>query len=388
MPTADSLAYATMWGVISASAFLIGSVLGVSFDTSAPTRSKLMAFGGGALIVASAVEVFSPVIAKHGGLATSKQWVIIIFGFVGALVYAGFETLLNHLMHRAEQHEQQGRSQPPPHEQQSFPSGHGQPVALRTSLRFRDLRSSAERATLGLTLGLGQSSSAKEGVRELAVELVGSAHGAGSAARPATVPASSSAPSLQYPLALTPGESRSALVGASHGATAEGKQASFMVWLGCFIDSIPESLVIGILANEGNAGSLAAFVLGVFLANLPEAMSASEKMKLCGVPPRQIVLMWSAIVLWTGVGSFLGALAFPARSGHHADVRAHVEGAIEGLAGGQLLSLVSNTILPEAYAEAGHTGSSVGLCCMLGFLSVMMVTVAVQDVANEEYTPA
>ena len=47
--------------------------------------------------------------------------------------------------------------------------------------------------------------------------------------------------------------------------------------------------------------------------------------------------------------------------------------------GGQLLSLVSNTILPEAFAEAGHKGSTVGLCCMLGFLCVTTVTVIVQD---------
>jgi len=165
--------------------------------------------------------------------------------------------------------------------------------------------------------------------------------------------------------------------------SASGKQASFMVWLGVFVDAIPESQVIGILANRGDPAQLTAFVLGVFLANLPEAMSAAQKMMLCGVPRLQIICMWGAITIWTGLGAVIGSLLFPVHDDSDSSSTAMIEAAIEGLAGGQLLSLVSNTILPEAYAEAGHQGSIVGFCCMLGFLTVTMVTVIVQD-ANYE----
>ena len=137
-----------------------------------------------------------------------------------------------------------------------------------------------------------------------------------------------------------------------------------MIWLGILIDAVPESFVIGILSNGGDASSMLNFVLGVFLANFPEAMSSSGVMKRCGLRSRTIVLMWTAIVAWTALGAALGALLFPPGSEGKEVLRA----SIEGVCGGAMLTMIAETVLPEAFEQGG---SVVGLSCLFGFLAAL-----------------
>ena len=155
-----------------------------------------------------------------------------------------------------------------------------------------------------------------------------------------------------------------------------GKQASVLFVAASFIDAIPESLVIGIYSNDGDPSTLVTFVLGVFLAQLPTAMSAAEKMLMSGVSPARIMMMLAPITIWTGLGAMLGSVIFSPDSEEDFGMKI-AEAAMEGLAGGMLLSLVANTILPEAFAEAGSKGSVVGFCTMLGFLSLMIMGVLI-----------
>merc|ERR1711869_99854 len=59
-------------------------------------------------------------------------------------------------------------------------------------------------------------------------------------------------------------------------------QAAVMIWFGILIDAVPESVVLGVLASTASQSSLVTFVIGVFLSNLPEAMSSSGTMKAHG----------------------------------------------------------------------------------------------------------
>ena len=45
--------------------------------------------------------------------------------------------------------------------------------------------------------------------------------------------------------------------------------------------------------------------------------------------------------------------------------------AIEGLCGGAMLTMISNTALPEAFEQGGDV---VGLSCLLGFLTAVTVS--------------
>ena len=142
----------------------------------------------------------------------------------------------------------------------------------------------------------------------------------------------------------------------------EQSSVAFSIWLGILIDGVPESMLIGFMQSEGQLSI--AFVVAVFLANFPEAMSSSGVMKRCGLRSRTIVLMWTAIVAWTALGAALGALLFPPGSEGKEVLRA----SIEGVCGGAMLTMIAETVLPEAFEQGG---SVVGLSCLFGFLAAL-----------------
>jgi len=161
-----------------------------------------------------------------------------------------------------------------------------------------------------------------------------------------------------------------------------GRHRAVMIWLGILIDAVPESLVIGIIINQSAVGgdssadrsSRAAaaalpFVIGVFLSNLPESMSSSGSMKQHGMRVSTIVLMWLTTTILTAVGACLGAVLFPpALSGDHAAELAVV--SVEGLAAGAMLTMIAQTMMPEAFEQGGDI---VGLSCLAGFLCALSV---------------
>jgi CRP-like cAMP-binding protein len=152
-----------------------------------------------------------------------------------------------------------------------------------------------------------------------------------------------------------------------------GGGAALAIWLGIALDGIPESLIIGMLvviAAESATTMSLAFIAGVFLANLPEAMSSAVTMKRQGSSLGKVFWMWMSLCVMTGIGALVGALAFPA----------HPEGAlqyfifgIEGLAAGAMLTMIAETMLPEAFEHGG--GTIVGLSTLIGFLAALGIKV-------------
>jgi len=153
-----------------------------------------------------------------------------------------------------------------------------------------------------------------------------------------------------------------------HGGRAG---AALAIWLGIGLDAIPESLVIGMLvvtaAAEGTSISLA-FIMGVFLANLPEAMSSAVTMRKSGMKVRKVLLMWISLCLLTGIGALLGAMIFPP---HPEGWLVYFVFGIEGLAAGAMLTMIAETMLPEAYEQGG--GGITGLSTLAGFLAALAV---------------
>ncbi|MFC2172030.1 cyclic nucleotide-binding domain-containing protein [Acidobacteriota bacterium] len=147
--------------------------------------------------------------------------------------------------------------------------------------------------------------------------------------------------------------------------------AAMAIWLGIALDGIPESLVIGMLvitAAAQNTSMSLAFIAGVFLANLPEAMSSAVTMQKNGMKMRRIMLMWSSLCIMTGVGALIGASIFPP----HPDgfMQLFIFG-IKGLAAGAMLTMIAETMLPEAFEQGG--GTIVGLSTLAGFLAALAV---------------
>lgn len=152
-----------------------------------------------------------------------------------------------------------------------------------------------------------------------------------------------------------------ALPTASETAAAlpTGGHVAMAIWLGILLDGIPESLVIG--ANILHGKVSLALVAGVFISNFPEALSSSVGMRRQGMRWSRVFWMWTSITVLTGVGAALGAVAFRGAP-------PMLLSAIEGVAAGSMLTMIAETMLPEAYAKGG---SITGLSTLLGFLTAI-----------------
>jgi ZIP family zinc transporter len=133
--------------------------------------------------------------------------------------------------------------------------------------------------------------------------------------------------------------------------------------IGALIDGIPESIAIGVSMIAGGAVSTAA-VIAIFLSNLPEGMSSSAGMKKAGRSAKYIFTVWSAIAVISGIASLLGFSVFRMFS-------TEVISATVAVAAGAILTMLSNTMMPEAFEE-GH--DFVGIITVLGFLAAFLLT--------------
>ncbi len=158
------------------------------------------------------------------------------------------------------------------------------------------------------------------------------------------------------------------------GAQTHGG-APMAIWLGLLIDGIPESFVIGagflaLLAAKLVSGTDPSFtevlpytlIAGLFLSNFPEALSASMGMKKSGMSTAKILFMWMSLVLIVAIGALIGY--YIGSSIPHV-----IEIGIEGLAAGAMLTMIAQTMIPEAI----HLGGSrvVGLSTLIGYLSAI-----------------
>lgn len=136
----------------------------------------------------------------------------------------------------------------------------------------------------------------------------------------------------------------------------ENRGAPLAIWLGITLDGIPESLVIGASMIEAQLGI--ALIVGLFLSNFPEALSSSMGMRRQGMSKRRVLLMWSSLMLFTGIGAALGSRFFVGAA-------PEAFALVQGLAAGAMLTMIAETMLPEAYFKGG---SVVGMSTLAGFL--------------------
>ena len=126
------------------------------------------------------------------------------------------------------------------------------------------------------------------------------------------------------------------------GAQTEGSPLAIV--LGSVLDGIPESFVLGLTVLQG--GVSVSLLAGVALSNLPEGMSSSSGLKAAGWPQGRVVLMWSAVVLVSALAAAAGYAMLDPASGRTGAL-------VQAFAGGALLAMLADTLLPEAYAVEG-----------------------------------
>jgi len=159
--------------------------------------------------------------------------------------------------------------------------------------------------------------------------------------------------------------------GAKHRKRSGGRQPSEQddsgsgaaIAVGALLDGIPESIVIGLSMLKGGTVSTVA-VIAIFLSNIPEGLSSAAGMKKAGRSATYIFGVWGAIALASGIASVVGYTAF---QGFSADVVA----ATTAIAAGAILSMLVDTMIPEAFEEAHDFA---GLITVAGFLAAFVLS--------------
>ena len=136
------------------------------------------------------------------------------------------------------------------------------------------------------------------------------------------------------------------------------------ILLGTVLDGVPESIVIGI-STIGGSGISTAMVVAVFLSNIPEALTSSKGLLVSGWRKTSIIGLWLVVIAMSVLSALFGYYVF-------ADVSGLIKAFILSFAGGAILTMLADTMIPEAYRESGKL---TGLVVVLGFSMAYLLTV-------------
>lgn len=133
--------------------------------------------------------------------------------------------------------------------------------------------------------------------------------------------------------------------------------------IGSLLDGIPEAIVIGVSMIAAGTVSMVA-VVAIFLSNIPEGLSSSAGMKKAGRSKTYIFGIWSGIAVICGIAAWIGYTVFSQFSNE-------VIAATNAVAAGAILTMLADTMIPEAF-ESAHNFS--GLITVVGFLASFILS--------------
>lgn len=125
---------------------------------------------------------------------------------------------------------------------------------------------------------------------------------------------------------------------------------------------MPESIILGMGLAIGGAINLA-FLVAVFISNLPEGVAGAINLEAAGYPRGKVLGMWVLLVAVSAVCAGLGVGRLPEADGRMA----------QAFAAGAMLTMLADAMMPEAFQ---HGGKTVGLFTALGFLLAAVLSVA------------
>jgi ZIP family zinc transporter len=154
--------------------------------------------------------------------------------------------------------------------------------------------------------------------------------------------------------------------GAARTAIAAGKGeggSGAAMFLGALLDGIPEAFILGLGLALGGQISVA-FVAAIFVSNIPQGLAGTTSLQEAGASGRRITVMWTVLTVACGAASLLGYLV--------ADSLTHLGTYASAFAGGAVLMMLADSMIPESYRHGGRT---VGLLTVVGFLVAGVLTV-------------
>jgi ZIP family zinc transporter len=155
-------------------------------------------------------------------------------------------------------------------------------------------------------------------------------------------------------------------MGAGERKSMGGEQeegSPLAIVLGIVLDGIPESAAIGVALIEGDKIGIA-FVVAVFLSNLPESLSASSGLRKAGRSSGWIIRLWLFV-------SVVCALAAMLAFGLLDETDQNLIAFCLAFAAGAILAMLASTMMPEAFE---HAGRAVALVTVVGFALGFAIT--------------
>ena len=143
----------------------------------------------------------------------------------------------------------------------------------------------------------------------------------------------------------------------------QGSGSALALVLGIVLDGIPESVVLGLTLLEGSGVSVA-MLAAVFLSNLPEAVAATTGLSASGWRASRVLGLWCLVVAVSGLAAVAG---YGLLDGASPSVVAFVL----AFAGGAILTMLADTMMPEAFAKGGKW---VGVVTTLGFATAFAIS--------------
>lgn len=137
----------------------------------------------------------------------------------------------------------------------------------------------------------------------------------------------------------------------------EKSGSGLAIAVGALLDGVPESIVLGLSLVGGGGVSVVVFA-AIAISNLPEGLSSAAGMKNAGRSARYVFGVWGGIALASALAAALGNLAL-------ADASPATVGFITTIAAGAILTMLADTMIPEAFEKA-HAFT--GVITAAGFL--------------------
>ena len=150
----------------------------------------------------------------------------------------------------------------------------------------------------------------------------------------------------------------------AHQARTEGtKGGGQAIALGALLDGLPESFVLGASLVSGPGVSVS-FLVAVLLSNLPEGLAGARDLRQEGHSERWIMSLWIGVAVASGISAAIGFAVL-------GSMPAEPLGIIKAFAAGAILTMLADTMFPEAYEEGGN---GVGLATLLGFTLAFLLS--------------
>ena len=150
----------------------------------------------------------------------------------------------------------------------------------------------------------------------------------------------------------------------AHGSSKLGKVLLFVTAIA--IHNLPEGIAAGVGFGSENDAQALVIAGGIALQNIPEGMVIVGPMLAAGVKPRRAFLLAALTGVVEIIGTLLGYLAV--------SVATAILPFALAFAGGTMLYVVSDEMIPETHAHGAERGATYAL--LIGFCLMLVMDVA------------